>query len=288
MRDKTAKLCADNRIHFIQHEKNKGVPAAWNSLAKYGISQGVDIVCILNNDLLVSPQWLQTIVYALTVNPPDRIGSVFWEPIPVLGTRPYEQMCIMHDQLWHTGYAFTEGTWKPSWQTQDSRPLSYWESFTWGAHRCLSPNGTGFAFTKEVWNDVGEFDEAYISSHEESDFGVRCGKSGRFSLGIPYPRTFHAGSRTFIENPEHLPARERFRNAQQHFLQKWEVPADRCKNLKMHDHFKWVNEQFLEPIPKTTVNVLRPGPSATHIHDVEIPGMGEVQMQVLEPMEYVL
>ena len=264
---------------FIQHETNRGVAASWNTLTRFSKESGASITILLNSDILVVPQWISCAVYALVENEKTgRVGSIYWEPISIPHSNVFEQMTLMHDQLWHTSYRFSiNGRHEPHFVNAPSSPKEFFASYQWCAARCLAPNGSGFAFLNSTYDKAGPFEERMLSFHEESSFGTSCGKLGMFSLGIPYPRTYHAGSQTFIQNPEVNPS-QRFQDSKKVFCEIWGVPEDR--QVHGHDYFAYVNELYLDTIPKTAVKCLVPSGDQEEYN-------GHI-VNALVPVEYVL
>jgi hypothetical protein len=227
-------------------------------------------------------------VQALLLNRPlGRIGSVFWEPIPIPPSRVREQMTVMANQLWHTVYPFVSLHRKPGYFTPGFYSEDVWRAYLWSEARMLAPNGTGFAFLTKTYQRVGPFDERMRAFHEESDFGARCAKAGMFALGLPYPRTYHAVSRTFLEQSATVNSKERFAESEQVFMDTWNVPEEARAGRASHAHFKWVNAQFLDPIPTGPVYLVVP--DEVELESVKLPiWEGAVDMPVLRVKEVTL
>jgi GT2 family glycosyltransferase len=88
-------------------------------------------------------------------------------------------------------------------------------------HRVVAANGYCFMVKKQVWEQVGWFDEEYISFYEEVDFGVRCWQAGLQSFNIPWPVINHEWSSTFAQNGQLLLPQVRMENSRRRFIQKW-------------------------------------------------------------------
>ncbi len=180
-RDKAELACIDNGAEFIQHESNRGIPAAWNSLARFCEA---DIVVLLNDDIQVggklhdsttnedvfigSHRWLEAAVYMLENNPD--IGVVGWPTSnrePTTGAEYYSQV-------------------------SDGPP-----GF------CGAPVGCCFAFRQKDFEAVGGFWEELISFYEEIDFGFMMYEKLRMrNCMLPWPPMIHWHSQTFAKNPE--------------------------------------------------------------------------------------
>ena len=162
--------CQYHKVGFIQHHQNKGIPAAWNSLARAGIE---DIIILFNDDIMLcNPDWVKCIEYFLRHN--EMVGGVGFPLIQVAadGTRSNEASAGIMANAWGT---------KPG--------------------RCGAPVGCSFGFTREAFNLV-DFPERYKSFQEESNWGFRLAEKGWLSYMLHYPPMEHHGSQTFAQNPE--------------------------------------------------------------------------------------
>jgi len=168
MKDRLRNACNKYDIPLIEHDKNYGIPKAWNSLSRYYDS---DIVILFNDDIQVSePNWLKCMLYFLENN--DKVGSVGWPLI-------------------HMG---KNGLPKP-----DLPPPNY----DTNPGLVGAPVGCAFAFKKSSYNVVpGGFPEQLPSFYEEIFFGMELAKYGYPSYMLPYPAVEHYGSQTFANNPE--------------------------------------------------------------------------------------
>lgn len=162
--------CQYHKVKFIQHERNKGIPSAWNSLSRAG---NEDIIILFNDDIVFcNPDWVKCIEYFLKHN--DMVGGVGFPLIQVAadGTRSNEA---------------TAGIMANNWGDKPGR--------------CGASVGCSFGFTREAFNLV-DFREEYISFHEESNWGFRLAEKGWLSYMLHYPPMEHHGSQTFAQNPE--------------------------------------------------------------------------------------
>jgi len=172
MRKGVEELALRFGVDFIQHETNKGIPAAWNSLTNH--FRDIDYMILFNDDIMVSEHWLRNFVY-------------FMENNPQVGTCGF--------QIIHMDYV----TGMPDKQyippSEDGVP-----------GKVGSPAGCSFGFRKSLWekiinpdNSVGFWD-SLTSFYEELSFGFEIAKLGYYSFQISTPNLEHYGSRTFSEN----------------------------------------------------------------------------------------
>ena len=162
--------CQYHKVGFIQHHQNKGIPSAWNSLARAGTE---DIIILFNDDIMLcNPDWVKCIEYFLRHN--EMVGGVGFPLIQVAadGTRSNEASAGIMANNWGD---------KPG--------------------RCGAPVGCSFGFTREAFSLV-DFPERYKSFQEESNWGFRLAEKGWLSYMLHYPPMEHHGSQTFAQNPE--------------------------------------------------------------------------------------
>ena len=233
---------------FISHDKNYGIPTAWNHLVDSLGSSG-EIIVLLNNDLLMPPQWLQVAVHFLDANKDNsKVGSCYWNPV---NSVPFEAMNAWLPTLTHTTYTTQDLVSGEDRGFIESGPMEVRVGENQGLGRVMCPCGCCFAFRRSVWEEVGSFDERLTSFHEESDWGTRCASLGRASFGFAYPRPYHTHGAAFAANPE-LDSGNRMAASRALYRETWQVPPD------VTDYFKHVNDRLMSVIPYTMLKYLRP------------------------------
>ncbi len=192
----------------------------------------------------------------------------------------------MYDELWQVVITFSthDNRSQPCAHRPATELTSAFMAATWGMGRVMSPSGCNFMFPNAVYQQVGPFDENMRSFHEESDYGVRCAEQGMISVGLPYPRTYHASSRTFGEMVGGEETNRRFTESKRVFIDKWNIPADQREG---HQYFKNVHERFMPQIPEVTVEALFPNGSTKIEHGVE-PGNIDVLTPFLTSLAYTM
>lgn len=250
LKEETRAVCEKFGAVLIEHPHNAGIPTTWNHLV-YSLDHAAEIIVLLNNDLLVPPDWLKVAVHFLDANKDNpHVGSMFWNPVNQV---PMEAMRGFLHTLEHTSYVTTDSlTGKPRDFTATS-PMSSRQGEGQGLGRVMCPCGCCFAFRKEVFDQIGPFNEEYISFHEESDWGTRCAAAGRASFGFAYPRPYHGVGQTFAANPE-LSAHHRMQMTRRMYRQRWNVPEE----VPTSSYFDWVNRQLMPQIPLTRLKFLSP------------------------------
>lgn len=69
-RHETWNVAERHGVPLIQHKTNEGIAASWNDLATY---YDADIVALLNDDIIVQPDWLKALTYFLDHN--SKVGA---------------------------------------------------------------------------------------------------------------------------------------------------------------------------------------------------------------------
>ena len=267
--DSVSAICAFYGATLICHEKNLGIPATWNHLVE-ALGGKHDIVLLLNNDMLMVPGWLKTVVHFLEANRHNpHVGSVFLQPRHVPRDNPKDVFKAILPTIGHTVWKFDDlcsgaerhHEWLAHQELQarlnlarSERRLPSREQEGQGLGRVMCPCGCSFAFTRDVWNRVGPFDERLTSFHEESDWGTRCASMGLASYALPYPRPYHVISGTFMQSPE-LQQSERMVASRRLYRQIWNVPAEIEPGGA---GFSYVHERYMSAIPRTTLKFLTP------------------------------
>lgn len=246
----TRELCERFGAIYIEHEQNQGIPATWNHLA-LSLDNAAEIVVLLNNDLMMPPNWLRTAVHFLDANKDcPHVGSVFWNPVNQV---PMEAMRAWLPNLNHTEYVTRDTlTGKERDFTQTS-PMGSRTGAGQGLGRVMCPCGCCFAFRRDVFMEVGAFREELVSFHEESWWGTQCAAAGRASFGLAYPRPYHGVGQTFKDNPE-LESSKRMIDSRAMYRAAWGVPA----SVPDDAYFDFVNQRLMPSIPPVTLRYLQP------------------------------
>lgn len=279
--DAVRELCATLDVEYLKHDVNRGVAAGWNTACKNAIERGSEIMVLLNSDIMVVPDWLRAAVYALETNKETGIvGSFFWEPINIAVRNVKAQMRLMHDQFWNIVYTFSpyEPKYNPTAASAQDL-VNFKKASCWGFSRVMSPNGSAFSFLLDTYQRVGPFDENMLAFHEEFDFGVRCAMQGLASFGLPYPRVYHAVSRTFTEQLTNEESSRRFQDSKRVFMEKWDVPKG------TREYAQVVHERVMPNVPTAELSYLMPTDERGVKHGVK-PLNATVSVPVLKPVEY--
>jgi len=181
---------------LIRNETNLGFPVA--------VNQGIraakgDVICLLNNDVFVTPGWADRLLTALDTH--DIVG-------PVTNYCAGEQRVRL--ELYNDLEELDSEAVKWS-QMHDGRI----DDINWVIGFCMM-------FKKSLYDELGEFDESlWPSSGEEIDFCLRAKDAGK-KVGIAIDvYVHHEGSVTFKDmNAEH-PYKDIIEKSEKHIKDRW-------------------------------------------------------------------
>ncbi len=212
-------------VELLVNEHNLGLSSTWNRIIKSKDSQH----CILiNDDIIVAPDWLETMTYFLDNNPNAGSVSQFCYFI----TRDdIPQLLSSVDAIVTPRDPFTKT------QTEKYNDMLEFPG------RVMAPAGCFFGFRREVYNAVGGIDGHYYAFYEESDFGTNLAAHGYPSYVLSYPKNWHLWSATFSEAPE-IQAGSVMNQSRQYYIAKWqghfEVTHPRYMSQIPFQHVKWL------------------------------------------------
>ncbi len=173
-----ARYADDPRIRYI-HSAEPGCSKARN----LGVREARnDLIAITDDDCTVPPDWLQSVVRPLRIEP--RVGVTFCTVLPV----------ARDGQHGHTPHIIFDR------QRTLTSSGEAWRR-TWRHHFWL---GAGMAFRREAFDAVGGFDEmlgpgAKFGAAEDNDFAWRCLGKGWWLHENPDATVDHDGFRNIDE-----------------------------------------------------------------------------------------
>jgi GT2 family glycosyltransferase len=177
-----------------------GIAKSWNKLVRH---QASDVIILLNDDIEVSPDWLDVLVYSVWENP--RAGMV--------GLNSYVGVTRSQHEATFRGAAHEAC---PRIDYVEAKLLS-------GNHNLLTSNGSAFAFRSSAFYDAGGFDERYFCYYEEVDFGVALRQKGYEHFICSYPILYHMGGATNSDETN-LDAGAEMLRSREKFREKWGHP----------------------------------------------------------------
>ncbi|MDD3827989.1 MAG: glycosyltransferase family 2 protein [Anaerolineae bacterium] len=164
-----------SRLHLLRNDRNLGFAAGMNVGLRYALAAGAGSVLILNNDTIVDPAMVQTLLEAdVQLGGPGILGpAIYYSDDP--------------ERLWRLGD--TRHRWLPM-----PRPVR------------LPPDlvpfpvdyvtGCGMLVRRQVFDSVGLFDERYFMYFEDADFCRRARDAGFQVWAVPQARMWHEVSVT--------------------------------------------------------------------------------------------
>ena len=212
----------NHQVTVLEHKENTGISSVWNHLSTARPSEDSVIkvnsfdpeiakkieeafkkdtdksrveesqyIVILNNDVVVTPEWLDSMFYFFENN--KDVGVVGLHQIHGL---PGEENKVQSDI-----FGNADVSTKPA--------------------IVLNPPGQCFMFRRSVYKEVGPFDENnFRCMYEDVDFGTRCLEMGYKNYCLSYPRIYHEWSKTFSAFPE-LEGEIQLNTSRERYKRKW-------------------------------------------------------------------
>jgi GT2 family glycosyltransferase len=171
-------------IKIVDHGKNLGY-AAGNNRALGCLDNKSKYVCFLNNDIEVSPSWLNYAIRHLEENP----------MIGVLACRNmnyYDRNRI--DGLYHYLIPYFALARFGRGELYHNDPLITDPGYV------LSALGSSAIFRKDLFTRLGGFDESFYSYYEDADLCLRIINAGYRCLYDPTAEVFHMDQASFKKN----------------------------------------------------------------------------------------
>ena len=162
-----------SKCKFILNKKNVGVPEGFN----IGIrNSNGEFIVLLNNDLIVTPGWLDQFFIAF-----EKCGNALYQP-KFLKMKNLNELDGTGNMINLFGFAFARGKGKEDLgQYEKMEEISY-------------ASGTCMFCPKKIFDDIGLFDEKFFAYHEEVDLGWRARLFGYKSHYVPKTIIHHYGS----------------------------------------------------------------------------------------------
>lgn len=163
----------DDRIVLICLSENSGFCHAVN----LGICQAdTEFVFLLNNDTTTAEGCLDHLVQVL-----DADKKIFSAAAKLINMNFPEKLDDAGDFYSALGWAFARGKDKPadSYQKQD---------------RIFASCGAAVLYRKEIFHEIGLFDELHFAYLEDIDIGYRANIAGYRNMFVPKAVVYHAGS----------------------------------------------------------------------------------------------
>ena len=175
--DNTQSLFQDNpAIRYYRNDKNRGFLQTCNQAAK--IAHG-KFLFLLNNDVLVTPNWLDSIQETFKNNPDAGL----------IGSKLYNLNLSLQEAggvIWWDATGWNYG------RNDDPKRPQY--NYLREVDYC---SGASIAIPKTLWDQLGGFDERFSPAYyEDVDLAFQIRESGYRVLFQPFSRVFHAEGKT--------------------------------------------------------------------------------------------
>ncbi len=168
--------------HLVRNEVNGGWAGGNNTGIVYALERGADQVILLNNDTIVTPDFVQRLVAAAMAHP----------EFGVLG--PVINSMDDPDQVMTDGCVFNRPGRPGFFQRQ---PVSLVRADAPVVTEVDIVNGCCMVIGRRVFDRIGLIDERFFLIHEESDFCLRAQQAG-FRCGVlGESLVWHKGSSSF-------------------------------------------------------------------------------------------
>ncbi len=177
--DNTREIASAPGVHYIPLASNRGFAAAVNE----GITQaGTDWILILNNDVILAPDWLERLLNAAEEAGADFAVGKLFQPGDQNRLDGSWDLVSRGSYAWRCGYERPDG---PVW----SERRSIW----------LAPM-TAALFHRRVFDRIGLLETRFESYYEDVDFGIRCALAGFRGIYEPAATAVHLGKATLGKN----------------------------------------------------------------------------------------
>lgn len=177
-------LADQNSANLLVHPTNEGITRSWNDLVRHVES---DFCVLLNDDVLVAPNWLENLVYFLEQNSCGAAGlnTLFCSAEDVPNILSGASVVPRHPV------------------TKVPQPERLEQDAEEGPSVVMCSIGCSFGFSRWAFDQLGGFDERTRQVYNESWFGTKAARDLKLpSYQIPAPRVWHIWQATFSDNPE--------------------------------------------------------------------------------------
>jgi GT2 family glycosyltransferase len=177
-RDDSPRLVAERfpEVRLLRLDANYGFTGNVNAGLR---AAGGEVLALLNNDAEAEPTWLAELVAAVLAEP--RLGSCASK---ILHHHDRRTIASAGDLLGKDGLAAQRGNGQP-----DGEPFNR-------PAEVFAASGGAAAYRRAMLEDVGLFDEGFVSYLEDVDLGLRARLRGWGCRFVPTARVYHRVSAT--------------------------------------------------------------------------------------------
>jgi GT2 family glycosyltransferase len=183
-------------VDLLVNSENLGFAGGNNVGLRHALREHVDYVLLLNNDTVVDPALLDTLIATAETDP--RIG--------IVGPKIY--YCDQRDTLWYAGA-------KEQWLRRIPATIGL-DQIDHGQYDQTGETafvyGTAMLIRRQVLEEIGELDERFFAYHEDADLCLRARQAGYRCIYDPGGVVWHKVSAATRANPhmqDYLRARGR-------------------------------------------------------------------------------
>lgn len=156
----------------LELKENLGFAGGNNRAIERALADGADYVCLLNNDTIVTPGWLEPLVAQASQSPAVNVvgGKIFFA-----GAR---------ERIW-----FGSG-WINRWTAEFKlgRPSDYTDV---APRQCQMVSGCLQLAHRSAWERAGLLDESFFMYHEDVEWCLRAGDRGCEFYYVPASVIYH-------------------------------------------------------------------------------------------------
>jgi GT2 family glycosyltransferase len=153
---------------FLNNNRNLGFSAGNNVGIRFSLKKGAKYILLLNNDTLVSCDFLTKLVSSFSGQPQAGIAS------PVIFDRA--------ERLWFSGGKIDWLRMRTKHLIKEKSLKSYESEFI---------TGCAMLIKKEVFKKIGLLDERFFLYYEDADFSLRSKRAGFRNIIVPTARIKH-------------------------------------------------------------------------------------------------
>ncbi len=163
-------------VTLLETGENLGYAGGNNVGIRYALEHEADLICILNNDVTVAPDFLEPLVATACSTP--SIG----------GVTPFIAALDAPEQIWTAGSAVNRRTAEVT-RFHVGEPVSAWrERFPFAVDVV---SGAAMLVKREVFETVGLMDEDFFLYYEETDWCLRVQRVGYQMMAVPSSQVLH-------------------------------------------------------------------------------------------------
>lgn len=161
------------KVHLVKLPRNTGFAGGVNRGIEYGLRKSFDAIALLNNDAVVDKAWLGQLLS--TMKQDDRIGIVTSK--------------MMKSDKMHLD---STGDFYNAWGTASPRGRDTKDSGKYdAAEEVFGASGGASLYRRELFEDIGLFDEDFFAYYEDVDISFRTRLRGWKVLYQPAALVYH-------------------------------------------------------------------------------------------------